>query len=215
MAHPLCVRRALAPSGGARRKRERVLVSSVAPPRSLRSASVLVRRCAALALPLAAVVALGGCSGSSGAPSDGGEAAASAAASTSAVGAAPVTDSPTGCGGDGPGIVRTECDGSAVVSFTIDGEEGEIAGGSCDTTVAYLEVVAGTLTGDGWELPRLDFVDLLLPVEDGDFTDAEIQLIWDGVEATAPDATGTHDAASGSFAANLADGRSLRGTFSC
>ncbi|MCB0958946.1 MAG: hypothetical protein KDB04_05430 [Acidimicrobiales bacterium] len=172
------------------------------------AARLLGRGACAVALALATA----GCSGSpeGAAPSSG-----TPGAGPTTTAAPPTTSSPTPCGGEGTGIVRSACDGTATVRFDRGDEHGEVGGGTCETTVAYLEVTAGTETAAAFDGPRPDLADLLLPVDPGPFADGTATIAWNGVEVVLDEATGTHDGASGTFAGTLPDGRRLEGTFTC
>ncbi len=117
---------------------------------------------------------------------------------------------------DEPGFVRAFCDGSATVSYDIDGTTGELTGGDCEASGGYFVVNVGTVVGIDWEGPQPDYAGFNLPPEDGDFTDVSAALNVDGNSYILTGATGSHTADSGTVTGtDMTSGATITMDFTC
>lgn len=168
---------------------------------------------------LAATVAallLAGCG------SSGGDAKATGDATTTAASGSSGGSSGKGsCGShDGEkGVIRSFCDGPASMTFTIDGKEGTIGGGTCEESGGSFVLNAGTVVGTDFAgSAKPDYAGLVVPAKVGAFdaTGATVTITADGKAHVVRDVSGTRTATSGSFEGTDFDGGGkISGTWTC
>jgi hypothetical protein len=70
-----------------------------------------------------------------------------------------------------PGVVRSFCNGPAVVKLTVDGVDHLLKGGSCSTSGGVFNLNLGVVAGRELAGPKPDYVGLNAKVASGPFTD--------------------------------------------
>ena len=119
---------------------------------------------------------------------------------------------PTGA----PGVIRTYCDGPAVVKLTIGGVARTLTGGSCSTDGGVFVLNLGVVAGPDLAGPKPDYVGLSAPITTGHFTNATLALNIDGKPYALTENSGEVTPAGGSFAGKALDGgQTISGTFTC
>jgi hypothetical protein len=115
-----------------------------------------------------------------------------------------------------PGVVRTFCDGPAVVKLTVAGQPRTLTGGTCSTTGGVFSLNLGVVAGPELAGPRPDYFGLTAPSASGAFTNAVLALNIDGKGYALTENTGQVGAAGGSFTGKaMGGGPDVAGTFTC
>jgi len=159
-------------------------------------------------LALCALVALGGChahkSGASSADSH-------APGTTTASVAADCGKYPQGA----PGVIRTFCNGTAVVKLSVGGVAHALSGGSCQIVGNIFTLNLGVVSGPGLAGPKPDYIGMTAPTADGPFTNATLTLTVGGKGYTVAENSGEITGRAGSFAGKAATGEAIEGAFTC
>jgi hypothetical protein len=114
-----------------------------------------------------------------------------------------------------PGVVRTFCDGPAVVTVAIAGVQHVLRGGTCSMAGGAFSLNLGVVAGSGLAGPRPDYVGLTTSQPSGAFTNAVLAIDIGGTSYLVPQNTGAVAATGGTFAGKTAAGQDVTGTFTC
>jgi hypothetical protein len=114
-----------------------------------------------------------------------------------------------------PGVIRTFCDGPAVVTVTIGGAAHTLNGGSCETTGGVFALNLGVVAGPDLAGPKPDYVGLSTQTTAGPFTNAVLAVNVDGKAYAVTQNSGTLAPTGGSFAGKALTGEDISGTFTC
>ena len=159
-------------------------------------------------LALSALVALGGChahkTGASSADSH-------APGTTTATVAADCGKYPTGS----EGVIRTFCDGPAVVKLSVAGVAHTLSGGSCQITGNVFTLNLGVVAGPDLAGPKPDYIGMTAETANGPFTNAVLAVNVGGKGYAVTQNSGEIAARSGSFTGKAITGEAISGTFTC
>ncbi len=159
-------------------------------------------------LALGALVALGGCHahkpGASSADSH-------APGTTMATVAADCSKYPAGSAG----VIRTFCDGPAVVKLSVGAAAYTLTGGSCSTTGNVFTLNLGVASGPGLAGPKPDYIGLTANTANGPFTNAVLSINAGGKGYAVTQNDGEVAANGGSFTGKAITGETISGTFTC
>lgn len=115
-----------------------------------------------------------------------------------------------------PGVVRTFCDGPAVVKLTLGGVQRTLTGGACSTDGGVFALNLGVVAGPGLAGPKPDYVGLSAPVTAGHFTNAVLAVNLDGKAYALTENSGDVGPAGGDFTGKPLDGGDpISATFTC
>ena len=115
-----------------------------------------------------------------------------------------------------PGVIRTFCNGPAMVKLNVAGKDYVLKGGSCDSQMGLLSVNLGVVSGPDLGGPKPDYFGLSAPLTPGPFSNAVLAVNIGGKGYAVTRNSGVHDAASGSFEGTaLGDGTKISGSFTC
>jgi hypothetical protein len=114
-----------------------------------------------------------------------------------------------------PGVIRTFCDGPAVVTLTIAGVPHTLNGGSCETTGSAFALNLGVVAGPELAGPKPDYVGLSTQTTTGAFTNAVLAVNVDGKGYALTQNSGAVSATGGSFAGKALNGEDVSGSFTC
>lgn len=115
-----------------------------------------------------------------------------------------------------PGVIRTYCDGPAVVKLTINGASRTLTGGSCSTDGGVFALNLGVVAGPDLAGPKPDYVGLSVPATTGHFTNATLALNVDGKPYALTENSGDVTPAGGAFTGKSFDGgQTISGSFTC
>jgi hypothetical protein len=116
-----------------------------------------------------------------------------------------------------PGVIRTFCDGPAVVKLTVAGIEHTLTGGSCQPAAASFALNLGVVAGPDLAGPKPDYVGLTAPVANGPFNNGVLAIDIDGKGYAIIPNSGSVSSTGGSFAGKAigAGGPDISGTFTC
>jgi hypothetical protein len=144
--------------------------------------------------------------------------------STITVGNVPGTSSAKACssykaGEDG--VLRTFCNGTAVITGTVDGQAFTVSGGSCEASPVGLDLNAGVVTGMAFHDDLPDYVGLLAHTTDGPFSHATLVLHLNGRIYAVTSNHGHASMHGGDFEGEASDsphlggGAKVKGAFTC
>ena len=116
-----------------------------------------------------------------------------------------------------PGVIRTFCDGTAVVKLTVAGVDHTLTGGSCQPTAATFALNLGVVAGPDLAGPKPDYVGLTAPVANGPFSNGVLAVDIDGKGYAIVPNSGSVSPTGGSFTGKAmgAGGPDISGTFTC
>jgi hypothetical protein len=114
-----------------------------------------------------------------------------------------------------PGVIRTFCDGRAVVSVSVGGVAHTLGGGTCDTTAGAFALNLGVVSGPELAGPKPDYVGLIAPSASGPFTNAVLAVNVGGKGYAVTQNSGQVSATGGSFTGKAITGEAVSGTFTC
>jgi hypothetical protein len=114
-----------------------------------------------------------------------------------------------------PGVIRTFCDGPAVVKVTVAGVPHTLSGGSCSTMGGAFSLNLGVVAGPDLAGPKPDYVSLTTQAATGPFTNAVLAVNVDGKGYAVTENSGTVAAGGGSFTGKALTGEDISGAFTC
>jgi hypothetical protein len=114
-----------------------------------------------------------------------------------------------------PGVIRTFCDGSAVVKVQVAGVDHTLGGGSCSATGGSFTLNLGVVSGPGLAGPKPDYFGLTLSNTTGHFTDAVLAVNVDGKGYAVTDNTVDITPTGGTFSGKAVTGETVAGSFTC
>lgn len=144
--------------------------------------------------------------------------------STITVGNVPGTSSAKACSSyeaGKNGVLRTFCNGTAVVTGTVDGEAFTLSGGSCEASPVGLDLNVGVVTGIAFHDDLPDYVGLLAHTTDGPFSHATLVLHLNGRIYAVQNNHGHASMHGGDFegqandSPHLGGGAKVKGSFTC
>lgn len=119
------------------------------------------------------------------------------------------------------GVLRTFCNGTAVITGTVDGEAFTVSGGSCEASPVGLDLNAGVVTGMAFHDDLPDYVGLLAHTTDGPFSHATLVLHLNGRIYAVQNNHGHASMHGGDFEGEASDtphlggGAKVKGAFTC
>lgn len=119
------------------------------------------------------------------------------------------------------GVLRTFCNGTAVITGTVNGEAFTVSGGSCEQSPIGLDLNAGVVTGIAFHDDLPDYVGLLARTPEGDFRNATLVLHLQGRIFAVQQNHGHVSSHGGAFegqandSPRLGDGAQVKATFTC
>jgi hypothetical protein len=115
-----------------------------------------------------------------------------------------------------PGVVRTFCDGPAVVTLTVAGAPPHVLrGGSCSTAGGVFSLNLGVVAGPDLAGPKPDYVGLTTPQTNGPFENAVLAIDVAGKSYLLAQNAGAVAPSGGNFAGQTAAGEAVSATFTC
>jgi hypothetical protein len=115
-----------------------------------------------------------------------------------------------------PGVIRTFCNGTAVVKLNVGGVAHTLTGGSCDTSAAGFSLNLGVVAGHDLAGPKPDYVGLTTQTTTGPFANGALAIDIDGKGYAIIQNSGSVSSTGGSFAGKAAGrGPDVTGTFTC
>jgi hypothetical protein len=114
-----------------------------------------------------------------------------------------------------PGVIRTFCDGPAVVKVTVAGVAHTLTGGACETTGGVFALNLGVVSGPDLAGPKPDYVGLSTPTASGPFSNGVLAVNVDGKGYAVTQNSGTVSATGGTFAGKTLTGEDVSGSFTC
>ncbi len=112
-------------------------------------------------------------------------------------------------------MIRTFCDGPAVVNLTVAGVRHTLNGGACETTGGVFALNLGVVAGPGLAGPKPDYVGLSTQVISGPFSNAVLTVNLDGKGYAVTRNSGEVSPTGGSFAGKARGGEDVSGSFTC
>ncbi|MDR3510812.1 MAG: hypothetical protein P4L73_04215 [Caulobacteraceae bacterium] len=126
---------------------------------------------------------------------------------------------PAACGkypAGAPGVIRTFCDGPAVVKVTVAGVQHTLTGGVCSTEGGIFALNLGVVAGPDLAGPKPDYVGLSAPITSGHFTNATLAVNVDGKGYALTENSGDLTPAGGAFTGKaFGGGEAVTGSFTC
>jgi hypothetical protein len=113
------------------------------------------------------------------------------------------------------GVIRTFCDGSAVVKITVAGVPHTLSGGSCSTTGGMFSLNLGVVAGPDLAGPKPDYFGLTVQGAGGSFTNAVMAVNVDGKGYAVTENSGSVSPTGGSFTGKAVGGQDVSGSFTC
>jgi hypothetical protein len=119
-----------------------------------------------------------------------------------------------------PGVIRTFCDGTAVVKVQVAGVDHTLSGGTCSTSPVF-SLNLGVVSNDQLGGPKPDYVGLtvLAPpaagAAAGSFANAVLAVTVGGKTYSVTRNTGTAGPAGGTFTGTARKGVAVTGSFTC
>ena len=115
-----------------------------------------------------------------------------------------------------PGVIRTFCNGTAVVKLNVGGTDYVLRGGSCGPDMGMFSVNLGVVAGPDLGGPKPDYFGLTIPQTAGPFTNGVLAVNVGGKGYAFNQNSGTLTGTSGTFEGTaLGDGTKISGSFSC
>ena len=116
-----------------------------------------------------------------------------------------------------PGVIRTFCDGAAVVKLTVAGVDHTLTGGTCQPAPASFALNLGVVAGPDLAGPKPDYIGLTAPVANGPFTNAVLAVDIDGKGYAIAPNSGSVSTVGGSFTGKAVGsvGPDISATFTC
>ena len=115
-----------------------------------------------------------------------------------------------------PGVIRTFCDGRAVVKITVAGVDHVLHGGTCQQAGGMFVLNLGVVANADLGGPKPDYVGLTVPMTTGHFTNAILSVTVKGRSYALTGNSGDLNPPSGSFQGVAAsDGTDVAGSFTC
>jgi hypothetical protein len=115
-----------------------------------------------------------------------------------------------------PGVVRTFCDGPAVVKVRVGSVDHTLKGGTCAVTAGMFTLNLGVVSSPDLGGPKPDYVGLTVPVTNGPFSNAVLSVTLKGKGYALTGNSGTLNGGSGTFEGTSAGGDTkVSGAFTC
>ena len=115
-----------------------------------------------------------------------------------------------------PGVVRTFCDGPAVVKVSVDGKDHALTGGTCQTQAGMFVLNLGVVANGALGGPKPDYVGMTVPVTSGHFDKAvAISVTVDGKNYVLTTSSGDVGPNGGAFEGMTLGGGKVVGSFTC
>ena len=123
------------------------------------------------------------------------------------------------CNGFTPGtkgVVRTFCEGSGQVTFTVGGVTHTVSKVRCADEGGYVVVNGGVVVGPDFRGNPPDYVGMRVPSAGGEFTNIGLTLTAGGKSYALTQNTGSGDAKSGTFkGTDYASNAEVSGSYTC
>jgi hypothetical protein len=114
------------------------------------------------------------------------------------------------------GVIRTFCDGPAVVTLTIAGAPRTLTGGTCSNAGGIFSLNLGVVSGPDLAGAKPDYFGITVPVASGAFSNAVMGLDLDGKAYALAENSGEVTATGGRFTAKaVGGGPDVVGVFTC
>jgi hypothetical protein len=114
-----------------------------------------------------------------------------------------------------PGVIRTFCDGPAVVKVSVAGVAHTLNGGVCETQGAMFSLNLGVVSGPDLAGPKPDYVGLTAQTTSGPYTNAVLAVNVEGKAYAVTQNSGTVSPVGGTFAGKALSGEDVSGSFTC
>jgi hypothetical protein len=115
-----------------------------------------------------------------------------------------------------PGVIRTFCDGPAVVKLTVGGVAHTLTGGACSTAGGLFALNLGVVAGPDLAGPKPDYFGLSVPAPSGHFVNAGLSVSVDGKAYAVTENSGDVTPTGGTFTGKAAGGGpEISGSFTC
>jgi hypothetical protein len=113
-----------------------------------------------------------------------------------------------------PGVIRTFCDGTAVVKVNIAGVDSVLKGGTCEMAGPVFSLNLGVVSDNQLGGPKPDYVGISTPAA-GPFTNGVLVVTLGGKAYTLLRNSGTAAMTGGTFSGTSMHGEAVTGSFSC
>jgi hypothetical protein len=114
------------------------------------------------------------------------------------------------------GVVRTFCEGTGQVSFTVDGATHTIKKVACAVGGGYLDINGGIVVGPDFTGDPPDYVGMKVPMAGDSFTNIALTFTAGGRSYALTENFGSGDAKSGTFAGkDYASNAQVSGSYTC
>jgi hypothetical protein len=114
-----------------------------------------------------------------------------------------------------PGVIRTFCDGPAVVKVNVAGTDYVLKGGTCSQQGPTFTLNLGVVSGAELGGPKPDYVGLTTQTVNGPFSNAILAVNVNGKGYAVTGNSGTVEPTGGTFAGTGLDGTKITGSFTC
>jgi hypothetical protein len=117
----------------------------------------------------------------------------------------------------GKGVIRTFCDGKAVITLTTGTATSTIKGGTCGVSGGYFTVNSGVVIDSSFKGSKPSYFGLDAPPKATTFTNAVLSYVVNGVGGAVTQNSGTVAAnhKSGTFTGTELTGTPVSGSFTC
>jgi hypothetical protein len=114
-----------------------------------------------------------------------------------------------------PGVIRTFCDGPAIVKLSVGAAAYTFTGGSCSTTGNVFTLNLGVVAGRDLAGPKPDYIGMTANTANGAFNDAVLAVNAGGKGYAVTQNSGEVAATGGNFTGKAVTGEAVSGTFTC